>query len=155
MNVIAAEFLHSREDTLRAGTANDCKDAELQSTSSSRVFPEVETQKVMEAIAQALEDEETKNKRLAEQKADEERARQAEMIAQAELAKLLEKEQDDVILLSEALVGDSGAGFLHVESDDDGGASAVKLRALKDHENTDLSALHVSLDPQTLLLIRS
>lgn len=35
------------------------------------------------------------------------------------------------------------------------GASAVKLRALKDHENTDLSTLHVSLDPQTLLLIRS
>lgn len=32
---------------------------------------------------------------------------------------------------------------------------AVKLRALKDHENPDLSALHVSLDPQTLLLIRS
>jgi KaiC/GvpD/RAD55 family RecA-like ATPase len=34
-------------------------------------------------------------------------------------------------------------------------ASGVKLRALKDHENTDLSALHVSLDPQTLLLVRS
>ena len=31
----------------------------------------------------------------------------------------------------------------------------VRLRALKDHENTDLSALHVSLDPKTLLLIRS
>ena len=35
------------------------------------------------------------------------------------------------------------------------GTGAVKLRALKDHENTDLSALHVSLDPQTLLLVRS
>jgi hypothetical protein len=35
------------------------------------------------------------------------------------------------------------------------GANAVKLRALKDHENTDLSALHVSLDPKTLLLVRS
>lgn len=32
---------------------------------------------------------------------------------------------------------------------------AVALRALKDHDNPDLSALHVSLDPHTLLLIRS
>ena len=32
---------------------------------------------------------------------------------------------------------------------------AVRLRALKDHENPDLSELHVSLDPRTLLLIRS
>jgi len=32
---------------------------------------------------------------------------------------------------------------------------AVKLRALKDHENPDLSALHVALDPGTLLLVRS
>jgi hypothetical protein len=32
---------------------------------------------------------------------------------------------------------------------------AVALRALKDHDNPDLEALHVSLDPRTLLLIRS
>jgi len=31
----------------------------------------------------------------------------------------------------------------------------VSLRALKDHENEDLQALHVGLDPRTLLLIRS
>ena len=31
----------------------------------------------------------------------------------------------------------------------------VKLRALKDHENTDLENLHVALDPHTLLLVRS
>jgi hypothetical protein len=31
----------------------------------------------------------------------------------------------------------------------------VRLRALKDHESEDLSELHVSLDPKTLLLIRS
>jgi hypothetical protein len=31
----------------------------------------------------------------------------------------------------------------------------VKLRALKDHDNTDLENLHVSLDPRTLLLVRS
>ena len=32
---------------------------------------------------------------------------------------------------------------------------AIALRALKEHDNPDLAALHVSLDPRTLLLIRS
>jgi hypothetical protein len=32
---------------------------------------------------------------------------------------------------------------------------AVALRALKDHDNPDLEALHVALDPRTLLLVRS
>ena len=31
----------------------------------------------------------------------------------------------------------------------------VALRALKDHDNPDVSALHVGLDPRTLLLVRS
>ncbi len=31
---------------------------------------------------------------------------------------------------------------------------AVRLRALKDHDNPDAAALHVSLDPRTLLLVR-
>lgn len=35
------------------------------------------------------------------------------------------------------------------------GADTVALRALKDHDNPDLSDLHVSLDPRTLLLVRS
>lgn len=35
------------------------------------------------------------------------------------------------------------------------GESAVVLHALKDHDNDDLSALHVALDPQTLLLVRA
>jgi len=35
------------------------------------------------------------------------------------------------------------------------GDKAVALRALKDHDNPDLTALHVALDPRTLLLIRS
>jgi len=35
------------------------------------------------------------------------------------------------------------------------GQGAVGLRALKDHDNPDVSALHVSLDPRTLLLVRS
>ena len=35
------------------------------------------------------------------------------------------------------------------------GADSVALQALKDHGNPDLSDLHVSLDPRTLLLVRS
>ncbi len=35
------------------------------------------------------------------------------------------------------------------------GQDAVVLRALKDHDNPDVSALHVALDPQSLLLIRN
>jgi hypothetical protein len=35
------------------------------------------------------------------------------------------------------------------------GESTVVLRALKDHDNDDLSELHVALDPQTLLLVRN
>jgi hypothetical protein len=34
-------------------------------------------------------------------------------------------------------------------------AGSVRLRALKDHSNPDVSALHVALDPRTLLLVRS
>ncbi len=34
-------------------------------------------------------------------------------------------------------------------------AQEVALRALKDHDNPDVSALHVGLDPRTLLLVRS
>ena len=35
------------------------------------------------------------------------------------------------------------------------GDDVVRLRALKDHDNRDVSDLHVSLDPRTLLLVRS
>ena len=35
------------------------------------------------------------------------------------------------------------------------GVDSVALRALKDHDNPDVSALHVALDPRTLLLVRS
>ena len=34
-------------------------------------------------------------------------------------------------------------------------ADAVALRALKEHDNPDVAALHVALDPKTLLLVRS
>lgn len=35
------------------------------------------------------------------------------------------------------------------------GRESVALRALKDHDNPDVAALHVALDPKTLLLVRS
>jgi len=35
------------------------------------------------------------------------------------------------------------------------GEEVVKLRTIKDHANPDVSDLHVSLDPRTLLLVRS
>ncbi len=47
--------------------------------------------------------------------------------------------------------GDLVSVVLTLEPGDD----AVALRALKGHDNPELEALHVSLDPRTLLLIRS
>jgi hypothetical protein len=35
------------------------------------------------------------------------------------------------------------------------GEDVVNLRAIKDHANPDVSDLRVSLDPRTLLLVRS
>jgi len=49
-----------------------------------------------------------------------------------------------------ASVGDQLSVILALEPRDD----AVALRAIKDHESPDVSALHVALDPRTLLLIR-
>ena len=46
---------------------------------------------------------------------------------------------------------DSVSVILALEPGDD----VVALRVLKDHDNPDLEALHVSLDPKTLLLVRS
>ena len=55
--------------------------------------------------------------------------------------------------VSEALssLGDVVSVILTLEPGD----HVVRLRALKDHDNPDVSDLHVSLDPRTLLLIRS
>lgn len=50
-----------------------------------------------------------------------------------------------------AAVEDLVSVILALEPGDD----AVRLRALKDHDNRDLSDLHVALDPRTLLLKRS
>ena len=50
-----------------------------------------------------------------------------------------------------AAVEDLVSVILALEPGDD----AVRLRALKDHDNRDLADLHVALDPRTLLLKRS
>lgn len=50
-----------------------------------------------------------------------------------------------------ARVEDAVSVILALEPDQ----STVRLRALRDHGNPDVSALHVSLDPRTLLLVRS
>jgi len=49
-----------------------------------------------------------------------------------------------------AAAADHASVILALEPRDD----AVALRALKDHDSPDVSALHVALDPRTLLLIR-
>lgn len=60
---------------------------------------------------------------------------------------------DEKVALPEAIgrVDNLVSVILALEPGDD----AVALRALKDHDNPDLSALHVALDPRTLLLTRS
>jgi len=47
-------------------------------------------------------------------------------------------------------LGDLLSVILALEPGDGG----VRLRAIKDHDNRDVSDLHVALDPRTLLLIR-
>ena len=47
---------------------------------------------------------------------------------------------------------DAVSVVLALDPADDG---TLALRALKDHDNKDLSALHVALDPSTLLLVRN
>jgi len=51
-----------------------------------------------------------------------------------------------------AKLDDAIGVVLALEPADDG---TLVLRALKDHDNDDLSALHVALDPHTLLLVRN
>jgi hypothetical protein len=50
-----------------------------------------------------------------------------------------------------AALGEQLSVILALEPGDD----AVRLRAIKDHDNPDVADLHVALDPSTLLLVRS
>lgn len=61
-------------------------------------------------------------------------------------------EQVEEIPAPLAKLDDGISVVLALEPADDG---TLVLRALKDHDNDDLSALHVALDPQTLLLVRN
>lgn len=74
-----------------------------------------------------------------------------ELEAEIWLESSSEKEQDIVVPEPISALGELVSVILALEP----GEGIVRLRALKDHDNRDLSDLHVSLDPRTLLLIRS
>ncbi len=74
-----------------------------------------------------------------------------ELKAEVWLSASCDEERPEAIPADIASLGDLVSVILALEPD----GSAVRLRALKDHENPDVSALHVSLDPRTLLLVRS
>jgi hypothetical protein len=74
-----------------------------------------------------------------------------ELNAELWLSATLEEERVDGIPSEVQRFDDLVSVVLALEPEDD----AVRLRALKDHENPDLAALHVALDPRTLLLIRN
>jgi hypothetical protein len=61
------------------------------------------------------------------------------------------EEKIDALPASVEAFEDSASVILALEPGDE----SVALRAIKDHESPDVSALHVALDPKTLLLIRS
>lgn len=74
-----------------------------------------------------------------------------EIGAEIWLAVACPEEVVDALPASLARVGDLVSVILALEPQPHG----VRLRALKDHDNPDLAALHVALDPRTLLLVRS
>jgi hypothetical protein len=74
-----------------------------------------------------------------------------ELQAEIWLESASEREQDIAIPSPVEALGSLVSVVLALEP----GGREVKLRALKDHENPDVSDLHVALDPRTLLLVRS
>ncbi len=74
-----------------------------------------------------------------------------ELKAEVWLSASSDEERSEGIPSDIASLGDLVSVVLALEP----GSGAVRLRALKDHENPDLSTLQVSLDPRTLLLVRS
>ncbi len=79
------------------------------------------------------------------------RALADELAAEVWISVTTSGEQVDGIPDEVKVLDDVVSVVLALEPGDD----AVVLRALKDHGNEDLSALHVALDPQTLLLVRN
>ena len=79
------------------------------------------------------------------------RALAEELAAEAWVSVATSKEKVDAIPDEVKAVDDIVSVVLALEPGD----GTVVLRALKDHDNEDLSALHVALDPGTLLLVRN
>jgi hypothetical protein len=74
-----------------------------------------------------------------------------ELEAEVWLEAVSERESDITIPPSLAALDGLVSVILALEP----GSNVVQLRALKDHDNPDLADLHVSLDPRSLLLVRS
>jgi hypothetical protein len=74
-----------------------------------------------------------------------------ELKAEVWLSASCDEERPERIPPAIARLGDAVSVVLALEP----GPGAVRLRALKDHDNPDLSTLHVALDPRTLLLFRA
>lgn len=74
-----------------------------------------------------------------------------ELKAEVWLESTSERERAVAVPPGVAAHGDLVSVILALEPADD----VVNLRALKDHDNPDVSELHVALDPRTLLLVRS
>lgn len=74
-----------------------------------------------------------------------------ELKAEVWLSASCDEERPDRIPPAIARLGDAVSVVLALEP----GPGAVRLRALKDHDNPDPSTLHVALDPRTLLLFRT
>ena len=74
-----------------------------------------------------------------------------ELKAEVWLSTSCDEERPEAIPPDVARLGDLVSVVLALEP----ASGAVRLRALKDHENPDVSTLHVALDPKTLLLVRS
>ena len=74
-----------------------------------------------------------------------------ELKAEVWLSASCDEERPTAIPTELARLGDLLSVVLALEP----GPGTVRLRALKDHANPDVSTLHVALDPRTLLLVRS
>ncbi|HZO09849.1 MAG TPA: hypothetical protein VFC77_10725 [Myxococcota bacterium] len=74
-----------------------------------------------------------------------------ELKAEVWLSASCDEERPAAIPPAIARLGDAVSVVLALEPS----PGAVRLRALKDHDNPDVSTLHVALDPRTLLLIRT
>jgi hypothetical protein len=88
---------------------------------------------------------------LPEQEMRDLKAMAGELAAEVWLEAQTREEGPAAVPSSVSRFGDMVSVILTLEPGD----GTVALRALKDHDNPDLEALHVALDPKTLLLVRN